>query len=64
LYDDPKTKRPADYLELYDGLGNLLFVGWIDRFGITRTAADGRLLEDGSTGIERILFLVSEGISS
>ena len=33
-YDDPTTKRPADYFELYNSAGNLLVIGWYDRFGI------------------------------
>ena len=46
LYDDPATERPADYLELYDSGGDLLAVGWFDRFGIERTAVDRGLLEN------------------
>jgi hypothetical protein len=46
LYDDPATGRPADYLELYDSGGDLLAVGWFDRFGIERTAVDRGLLEN------------------
>src|SRR5262252_421 len=34
VYDDPTTKRPADYFELYDRDADLLAVGWFDRFGI------------------------------
>ena len=39
-YDDPTTKRPADYFELYNSAGNLLVIGWYDRFGIRRIAVD------------------------
>ncbi len=28
VYDDPTTKRPADYFELYDNPGDLIAVGW------------------------------------
>ena len=64
FYDDPKTKRPVDYLELYDGSGGLLLVGWIDRFGITRTAVDqGLLLEEDAAELEGVLALLPEGIS-
>jgi hypothetical protein len=40
LYDDPATRRAADYLELYDGQGELVVVSWFDRFGIQRIAVD------------------------
>ncbi len=64
FYDDPKTKRPVDYLELYDGSGGLLLVGWIDRFGITRTAVDqGLLVEEDAAQLEGVLALLPEGIS-
>jgi hypothetical protein len=33
VYDDPSTPRPADYIELYDNDGDLVAVGWFDRFG-------------------------------
>ena len=40
LYDDPATRRAADYLELYDGQGGLVVVSWFDSFGIQRIAVD------------------------
>lgn len=46
VYDDPRTARPEDYIELYDKDGLLVAVGWIDRFGIERIAVDRALLED------------------
>jgi hypothetical protein len=46
VYDDPRTARPEDYIELYDNDGQLVAVGWIDRFGIERIAVDRALLED------------------
>src|ERR671918_618098 len=45
LYDDPATKRPVDYLKLYDTDGELLAVDWSDRFGIQRMAVDRGLLQ-------------------
>lgn len=45
IYDDAGTKRPGDYLELYNRAGDLLAVSWFDRFGIERTAVDRGLLE-------------------
>ena len=45
IYDDPTTKRPADYFELYDTDGGLLAFDWFDRFGIQRMAVDRGLLE-------------------
>ena len=53
VYDDPSTKRPADYFELYDSAGDLLAVSWYDQFGIQRVAVDRALLgkEDGLDGV-------------
>src|SRR5215475_8976103 len=28
VYDDPTTRRSADYIELYNNTGNLVAVGW------------------------------------
>lgn len=64
LYDDPRTKRPVDYLELYDFSGGLLLVSWVDRFGIRRTAMDRALLQGGGPRLEGILVLVAEGTPS
>ena len=46
VYDDPRTERPEDYIELHDKDGLLVAVGWIDRFGIERIAVDRALLEN------------------
>jgi len=61
-YDDPTTKRPADYWELYNSTGDLLGVGWFDRFGIQRLAVDRGLLEDEDK-LEGVFVLLSEGDS-
>ena len=45
VYDDPATRRSEDYLELYDSDGDLVAVGWFDRFGIQRIAVDRAFLE-------------------
>jgi len=45
VYDDPATQRSEDYLELYDSGGDLVAVGWFDRFGIQRIAVDHACLE-------------------
>ena len=58
-YDDPTTKRPADYWELYNSTGDLLGVGWFDRFGIQRLAVDRGLLEDEDK-LEGVFVLLSE----
>jgi hypothetical protein len=47
VYDDPIAKRPADHFELYDNRGDLLAVGWFDKFGIERMAVDRGLLDGG-----------------
>jgi hypothetical protein len=44
IYDDPATKRPIDYVALYDTTGGLLALTWFDRFGIERLAVDRGLL--------------------
>jgi len=46
VYDAPTTKRPADYFELYNTNGDLLAVGWFDRFDIERLAVDRGMLDD------------------
>ncbi len=62
VYDDPQTRRPIDYLELYDGAGGLLLVSWVDRFGIRRTAMDRGILQEEVSNLEGVLILVIEGI--
>ncbi len=61
IFDDPATNRPVDYVELYDDTGSLLAVGWVDRFGILRTAMDRGLLQEDTSRLEGILVLVLEG---
>lgn len=63
-HDDPQTKRPVDYMELYDGSGGLLLVSWIDRFGIRRTAMDRGLLQEDTSRLEGVLVLLAEGTPS
>jgi hypothetical protein len=46
FYDDPSTRRAADYLELYNRDGDLVAVAWFDRFGIQRTAVDRAFLNE------------------
>jgi hypothetical protein len=62
VYDDPTTKRPADYFELYDNPGDLIAVGWFDRFGIERTAVDRGVL-DGEDELEGVFVSLLEGDS-
>ncbi len=64
VYDDPRTKRSMDYLELYDFSGGLLLVSWIDRFGIRRTAMDSGLLQEKASNLEGVLVLLAEGTPS
>ncbi len=52
-----------DYVELYDGSGGLLAVGWLDRFGILRMAVDRALLQGESGVLEGVFVLVSGGPS-
>jgi len=62
VYDDPATKRPVDYFELYDSTGDLVAVGWFDQFGIQRVAVDRGLLETGDK-VEGIYVFFLEGDS-
>ena len=59
-YDDPTTKRPADYWELYNSTGDLLAVGWFDRFGIQRMAVDRGLVE-GTYKLEGVFVVLIDG---
>jgi hypothetical protein len=61
-YDDPTTARPADYFELYDNDGDLVAVGWFDRFGIRRMAVDRGLIEEKSD-LEGVFVTLLEGDS-
>jgi len=62
VYDDPSTPRPADYIELYDNDGDLVAVGWFDRFGIQRMALD-RALVEGSEELQGVFVTVVNGES-
>ena len=62
VYDDPTTARPADYFELYDNDGDLVAVGWFDRFGIRRIAVDRGLVEE-KNDLEGIFVTLLEGDS-
>jgi hypothetical protein len=62
IYDDPTTKRPADYFELYDTNGGLLALDWFDRFGIQRMAVDRGLLEK-TLKLEGVFVVLLEGDS-
>jgi len=59
-YDDPTTKRPADYWELYNSTGDLLAVGWFDRLGIERMAVDRGLVE-GTYKLEGVFVVLIDG---
>src|SRR4030095_6913680 len=59
-YDDPTTKRPIDYWELYNSESGLSAVGWFDRFGIQRMAVDRGLVE-GTYKLEGVLVVLIDG---
>ena len=61
IYDNPQTKRPVDYLELYDRTDALLLIRWVDRFGIRRTAVDHALLRGDASEPKGVLVLLLEG---
>jgi hypothetical protein len=60
VYDDSTTQRSADYLELYNGTGNLVAVSWFDRYGIERMAVDRGLLENRDE-LEGVFVVVLDG---
>ena len=62
VYDNPQTTRPVDYLEFYDGVGNLLQASWFDKYGVRRTAVDRALLREEASGFEGVLTLILGGI--
>jgi hypothetical protein len=61
LYDDPRTQRSVDYIELYDPMGELLVICWLDSHGILRVAMDIGLLREEPAELEHILVLIEEG---
>ena len=62
VYDDPRTERPADYLELYNSTDGLLAVNWFDRFGIERIAVDRGLLGE-THRLQGVFVLLLDGDS-
>jgi hypothetical protein len=62
VYDDPSTTRPEDYVELYDTDGELVAVGWFDRFGIQRMAID-RAFVDGGDKLQGAFVAIVDGVS-
>ena len=62
VYDDARTKRPGDRLELYNRAGDLLALGWFDRFGIERTAVDRGLLE-AADKLQGVFIILIDGDS-
>jgi hypothetical protein len=61
FYDDTRTKRKIDYIELYDLDGDLLVITWIDRFGACQVAMDRGLLDADDPNIDGILVTVAVG---
>jgi hypothetical protein len=62
VYDDPTTTRPGDYFLLYNSVGNLVAVGWFDRFGIRRMTVDRGFL-DGTDNLAGIFVSLVGGDS-
>jgi hypothetical protein len=60
VYDDPSTTRPEDYVELYDSDGELVAIGWFDRFGIQRMAID-RAFVDGRDKLQGVFVTIVGG---
>jgi len=57
IYDDPVTRRPEDYLEMYDTGGDLVLVAWFDAFGIQRVAMERALLEGRGPRGDFVVFV-------
>lgn len=62
VYDDPSTSRAEDHVELYDSDGELLAVGWFDRFGIQRMAIDRAFVEGGDK-LQGVFVAIVDGES-
>jgi hypothetical protein len=62
IYDNPTTPRPDDYLELRDDGGQIVAIGWVDRFGVRRLTLDRGFLE-GKGKFERIFVTLVSGES-
>ena len=62
IYDDPTTKRVADYLEVFDSEGAPVIVSWFDRFGIERLVVDRALIEGGDE-LQGVFVAVLDGES-
>jgi hypothetical protein len=62
VYDDPVTPRREDYLELCDGDGDIVAIGWFDQFGIRRMTVD-RALVEGADRFQRIFVTLVSGES-
>jgi len=62
MYDDPATKRPVDYFELYNSAGDLVAVGGFDQFSIQRLGVDRGLLEKRDK-LEGVFVFFLEGDS-
>lgn len=61
FYDDARTKRQIDYIELYDLEGDLLVVSWIDRLGTCQVAMDRGLLDPDDPSVDGVLVTVAVG---
>jgi len=59
-YDDTRTQRATDYLELYNDSGGLLAFGWFDKFGIQRTAIDCGAYQ-GGIELEGVFIVLTDG---
>jgi hypothetical protein len=61
FYEEPRTKREFDYIEIYDISGDLLLVSWIDRFGVCQVAIDRALLNRDAPTVDGVLVLITGG---
>lgn len=60
LYHDPRFRRPVDYAETYNLMGELLQVAWVESTGGLRIARDVNLGKPGVTRPARILEIVRQ----
>ncbi len=61
FYDDKRTKWDFDYVEVYDLLGNLLLISWIDQKGVCQVAMDRGLLNADNPRVEGTLVIIGVG---
>jgi hypothetical protein len=63
LYSDPRFRRPVDYAETYNLVGELLEVAWYVPAEGVRRARDVNLGKRDATGAARVLEMLDESLA-